>query len=1281
MKKSRMSTRRIGKNKKAQVYPLFVAVFTIVALTFALLHLDNSKRITDLSGDEVLIGTKQTAVFASLQDADAINLFLEQAAELSAQKAVDSISKSCFFNINEEQEVDEWESPCGKYVYPLWSTNETLCFPDCETAFINAFKENLLNRTELYYYWTGIDLPISYNISLEVHDKYFLIHGLADSESEVNVLSTDARTKNPVSVAQTYTGGSFIWPVKHAEHTLTSCFGKRSLKKGSRNHPGIDIRAPTGTPVVAVAKGKVTAINKQWGRVVINHGSGLSTEYLHLDTISVDVNDEVVQGEVIGTVGGRGKDASGVYRSDAYPPHLHFGVLYKGVPASLNYKGQQLVLHSFGLTDYIQPACLLRGDYSVKPGSNCDTPVNTNLEEVCAEYNLPEELFYESEGSKAFKDTKESLATPQETSQGEEGNPEVTGSIPAPPPEYKDSLISSSKGASLSNAFGTYTFRPGFTVMVTKKIKDPIKPVVEWFKEAWYACDDDPKTCLNNKMQEFNNKGYDYKLYFADQCEAYPVFYDMMEFIEDCFSDQKYACICEFNLSKAEVFSREDLAVVFDINKNSASLFVKKPAGYKLRDTYNFYYGRIKPSLASHEKYAYFLEFDKTTGVIRDARLTPLSSLNDQSPATLTTYTFKDYFTLRIAKPEKSNEGVFVVKNNAPRCEYNKNKFRLCASPQPKKEELSELRFALHLRDKPPEPVRAGDVEIIEAEEDAEETVDKVLDAAGFIGVLPPAGFLFSLTSILSVLEDFKPRSLQVIVDVPTDKNGNPLDIVGYEIYCNDYLTSTLPRDVLNTYKPSHFVVLANNELNRRASQLDKYVNNNPYSDFLDLKDCDVPVSMPDGKTVLVPGIRGVMKDGRLVFNLNKCAGLPILIDKVLRKNYCVSLVPVDKNGNKMTEHAISNCVETNSLLDVVVDEMLKKELSAFIPSSLLPEDLKPYVKMPRTSTVINALTGKTSLDLVDIINIDKLDADLRGLLSDFVIDTINKDILGTSLVKSINDLGVWEKQRVLSTLSEQIKEEDARLLFDSIFTGSGVKDSVKHSALEKSIDYIDKSKASEVLRELARSENPETLAYQELLRATNNELSSEEKKQDLVLIANKIGGEEVRHRIIEKAVETGCVKNYGVLLEEAMKCLGSEEIDELYYNTLSDASIPLSVRQELLEAGIARFDDKAQSVLKSVVLKKDFRGAAYIMLEKELESLPIQVKAQFVKDVLKGKLPSTGSLQAEILRSIPVVNNEYVSALLRDTAVNDLIRSKLESYLKSQLDAFFSGECVKVNK
>lgn len=100
------------------------------------------------------------------------------------------------------------------------------------------------------------------------------------------------------------------WPV---HGIITGVYGSQRILNGEprRPHFGIDIHAPTGTPVRAPASGIVTVAHPDMyfsgATMIIDHGHGLSSTFLHLDQIVVEKGDYVKKDQVVATVGSSGR--------------------------------------------------------------------------------------------------------------------------------------------------------------------------------------------------------------------------------------------------------------------------------------------------------------------------------------------------------------------------------------------------------------------------------------------------------------------------------------------------------------------------------------------------------------------------------------------------------------------------------------------------------------------------------------------------------------------------------------------------------------------------------------------------------------------------------------------------------------------------------------------------------------------------------------------------------------------------------------------------------------
>lgn len=108
---------------------------------------------------------------------------------------------------------------------------------------------------------------------------------------------------------------------------LTSSFGMRNhpVLGGRRQHHGIDLAAPTGTPVYATADGVVSRADwySSYGLYIsVEHGASMQTRYAHLSRLAVAAGDSVKKGDLIGYVGSTGRSTG---------PHLHYEVRVEGL--------------------------------------------------------------------------------------------------------------------------------------------------------------------------------------------------------------------------------------------------------------------------------------------------------------------------------------------------------------------------------------------------------------------------------------------------------------------------------------------------------------------------------------------------------------------------------------------------------------------------------------------------------------------------------------------------------------------------------------------------------------------------------------------------------------------------------------------------------------------------------------------------------------------------------------------------------------------------------------
>jgi murein DD-endopeptidase MepM/ murein hydrolase activator NlpD len=145
------------------------------------------------------------------------------------------------------------------------------------------------------------------------------------SEADLAKIRADAVLLDAARGRDTATRGfteQMAWPVIGP---ISGIFGSQRILNGEPRapHRGVDVAAPAGTPVGAMASGVVSLAETDMyftgGTVMLDHGHGLHSIYVHLDEVRVTVGQHLRQGQTLGTVGATGR---------ATGPHLHWGVYW-----------------------------------------------------------------------------------------------------------------------------------------------------------------------------------------------------------------------------------------------------------------------------------------------------------------------------------------------------------------------------------------------------------------------------------------------------------------------------------------------------------------------------------------------------------------------------------------------------------------------------------------------------------------------------------------------------------------------------------------------------------------------------------------------------------------------------------------------------------------------------------------------------------------------------------------------------------------------------------------
>lgn len=221
-----------------------------------------------------------------------------------------------------------------------------------EEKILMAIKE----KTDITYFQYAINVDgeekayvkteeeakeIQENLLIEFEEKNIAIATVYTKTLEINSTQSIAeiseniisKVKEDEKKEQATISGVYL-AVNPVQGNISSRYGARESIR-NHTHKGLDIAATIGTPIKAVADGKVTYSGTMGGYgklIIIDHGNGIETYYGHCSKLYAKVGEQVTAGDLIAEVGNTGNSTG---------PHLHFEIRQNGVyvnPTNYLYK-------------------------------------------------------------------------------------------------------------------------------------------------------------------------------------------------------------------------------------------------------------------------------------------------------------------------------------------------------------------------------------------------------------------------------------------------------------------------------------------------------------------------------------------------------------------------------------------------------------------------------------------------------------------------------------------------------------------------------------------------------------------------------------------------------------------------------------------------------------------------------------------------------------------------------------------------------------------------------
>lgn len=164
---------------------------------------------------------------------------------------------------------------------------------------------------------SGESFVKTYNIEQRTY-KIDEVNGVAQKyvsppESVLKRIRNDSTIVKAARAKSSYRTDFATKIIKPAEGRISGVYGSQRVFNGvpKRPHFGLDIAAPTGTKVIAPWSGKVVLSESDLyysgGTLIIDHGLGITSTYIHLSKLHVNVGDEIKQGELIAEIGATGR--------------------------------------------------------------------------------------------------------------------------------------------------------------------------------------------------------------------------------------------------------------------------------------------------------------------------------------------------------------------------------------------------------------------------------------------------------------------------------------------------------------------------------------------------------------------------------------------------------------------------------------------------------------------------------------------------------------------------------------------------------------------------------------------------------------------------------------------------------------------------------------------------------------------------------------------------------------------------------------------------------------